>query len=104
MSLLNANATCIPLADQSVHCVVTSPPYFGLRDYGVGGQLGLEPFVGSGTTVIAALNLGRRGIGLDLSLGYLKIAQERTRLDFAPIAAPATDDLGPLFAEMEADT
>ncbi len=27
----------------SVHCVVTSPPYFGLRDYGVAGQIGLEP-------------------------------------------------------------
>jgi DNA modification methylase len=27
----------------SVHCVVTSPPYWGLRDYGVPGQLGLEP-------------------------------------------------------------
>ncbi len=26
----------------SVHCVVTSPPYWGLRDYGVEGQLGLE--------------------------------------------------------------
>jgi DNA modification methylase len=26
----------------SVHCVVTSPPYFGLRDYGVSGQIGLE--------------------------------------------------------------
>lgn len=31
------------LADQSVQCVVTSPPYFGLRDYGVDGQIGLEP-------------------------------------------------------------
>ena len=31
------------LADESVHCVVTSPPYWGLRDYGVEGQLGLEP-------------------------------------------------------------
>lgn len=30
------------LADSSVHCVVTSPPYFGLRDYGVEGQIGLE--------------------------------------------------------------
>lgn len=27
---------------ESVHCCVTSPPYWGLRDYGVGGQLGLE--------------------------------------------------------------
>ncbi|MBI3444398.1 MAG: site-specific DNA-methyltransferase [Magnetospirillum sp.] len=26
----------------SVHCCVTSPPYFGLRDYGVDGQIGLE--------------------------------------------------------------
>jgi DNA modification methylase len=26
----------------SVRCVVTSPPYWGLRDYGVGGQIGLE--------------------------------------------------------------
>jgi DNA modification methylase len=31
------------LADESVHCVVTSPPYFGLRDYGMPGQIGLEP-------------------------------------------------------------
>jgi DNA modification methylase len=28
---------------ESVHCVVTSPPYWGLRDYGTSGQLGLEP-------------------------------------------------------------
>lgn len=26
----------------SVHCCVTSPPYYGLRDYGVVGQIGLE--------------------------------------------------------------
>jgi DNA modification methylase len=31
------------LEDNSIHCCVTSPPYFGLRDYGVDGQLGLEP-------------------------------------------------------------
>lgn len=30
------------MPDQSVHCAVTSPPYFGLRDYGVDGQIGLE--------------------------------------------------------------
>lgn len=30
------------LPDASVHCCVTSPPYFGLRDYGVDGQIGLE--------------------------------------------------------------
>jgi len=31
------------IGDKSVHTVVTSPPYFGLRDYGVDGQMGLEP-------------------------------------------------------------
>jgi site-specific DNA-methyltransferase (cytosine-N4-specific) len=30
------------LPDQSVACVVTSPPYYGLRDYGVAGQYGHE--------------------------------------------------------------
>ena len=30
------------LADNSVDCCVTSPPYFGLRDYGISGQIGLE--------------------------------------------------------------
>lgn len=31
------------LPDESIHCCVTSPPYWGLRDYGVDGQMGLEP-------------------------------------------------------------
>jgi DNA modification methylase len=30
------------LPSESVHCCVTSPPYWGLRDYGCNGQLGLE--------------------------------------------------------------
>jgi len=30
------------LPDESVNCCVTSPPYWGLRDYGVPGQIGLE--------------------------------------------------------------
>lgn len=30
------------LGDGSVNCIVTSPPYFGLRDYGIDGQYGLE--------------------------------------------------------------
>lgn len=33
------------IADSSVHCVVTSPPYWGLRDYGNDGQIGLEQTV-----------------------------------------------------------
>ena len=39
----------------------------------------LDPFVGSGTTVKVARELGRRGIGLDLSMPYLRLAQERNQ-------------------------
>jgi DNA modification methylase len=30
------------LPDNSVDCCVTSPPYYGLRDYNVSGQIGFE--------------------------------------------------------------
>lgn len=33
------------IPDRSIHCCVTSPPYWSLRDYGVAGQIGLEPTV-----------------------------------------------------------
>lgn len=34
------------LPDASIDCVITSPPYFQLRDYGISGQIGLEASVG----------------------------------------------------------
>lgn len=43
--LYQSDARSLPLEPQSVHTVVTSPPYWGLRDYGDDGQLGLEPTV-----------------------------------------------------------
>lgn len=43
-SLYHGNALDVlkSMTDESVQCCVTSPPYWGLRDYGVDGQLGLE--------------------------------------------------------------
>ena len=42
--LICGDARSLPLHDATVQCVVTSPPYWGLRDYGMGpDQLGLEP-------------------------------------------------------------
>lgn len=32
----------LEIPTDSIHCIVTSPPYWGLRDYGVDGQIGLE--------------------------------------------------------------
>jgi len=43
------------LPDESVHCVVTSPPYWGLRDYGVAGQLGMESSVGEHVAVMVGV-------------------------------------------------
>lgn len=34
--------TLTKLPDKSINCCVTSPPYYGLRDYGDEGQIGLE--------------------------------------------------------------
>lgn len=43
------------LADDSVDCVVTSPPYWGLRDYGVDGQIGMEPTLAEHLAVMVAV-------------------------------------------------
>lgn len=43
--LICADARKLPLDDESVDCIVTSPPYWGLRDYKCEGQIGLEPTI-----------------------------------------------------------
>jgi site-specific DNA-methyltransferase (adenine-specific) len=43
------------------------------------GDLVLDPFVGSGTTAVAAKKLGRRYIGIDIEPVYAQQAQERVR-------------------------
>jgi DNA modification methylase len=40
--LIRGDARYVPLRDACIDCVVTSPPYFGLRDYGYNEQIGLE--------------------------------------------------------------
>ena len=57
-TLYQADARELPLADKSVHCAVTSPPYWGLRDYGLGnwqGGIGLEPRLGEWVENIVAV-------------------------------------------------
>ena len=43
-AVINADAAegLRSICDGAIDCCVTSPPYFGLRDYGVDGQIGLE--------------------------------------------------------------
>ncbi|HEY1245400.1 MAG TPA: site-specific DNA-methyltransferase [Hyphomicrobiaceae bacterium] len=65
------------LPDQSVQCVVTSPPYWGLRDYSIPSQIGLEPtlseFLGSLRTVFSEARRVLRDDGilwLNIGDGY----------------------------------
>ncbi len=37
----------------------------------------LDPFIGSGTLGLVALNLGRRFVGIELNPDYVKIAEKR---------------------------
>jgi site-specific DNA-methyltransferase (adenine-specific) len=48
-------------------------------------KLILDPYVGSGTTAIAAKELGHNYIGIDISKKYLKMAEERLLLSKEPV-------------------
>ena len=102
------------LPEASVHCCVTSPPYFGLRDYGVAGQIGLEPtpdeFVAQLVAVFREvrrvlrdegtlwLNLGdsyagswgaqgRQGASGEMAARSVASAREKSKISAAQIAA-----------------
>ena len=64
----DCRAVLATLPDTSVQCCVTSPPYFGLRDYGVAGQIGLEPtleeYIGEMVAVFREVRRVLRGDGV----------------------------------------
>jgi DNA modification methylase len=83
------------LPDESVHCVVTSPPFWGLRDYGTGRweggsdsdpcpdcttreeQLRCKTCMGSGTVALVARRLGRKSVGIELNPEYARLCARR---------------------------
>ncbi len=59
-----------------------------IRLYTYKDDLVLDPFLGSGSTVIAAARLGRRGIGYDLDPAYVDIARRRFADETAVVELP----------------
>lgn len=66
------------LPSESVNCCVTSPPYFGLRDYGVDGQIGYVRRFGDNRTCCKEHK--RNFIMIDINEKYCDL--QRERLDY----------------------
>ncbi len=67
------------LPDGSADCIVTSPPYFGLRDYGVDGQYGLESSPTEYVEVMRALFSELRRVLADDGTLWLNIGDSYVR-------------------------
>jgi DNA modification methylase len=55
-------------------------------------DLVVDPFMGSGTTMVAAARTGRRYVGYDLDSSYVEIARERIANEGAPTAGSSVDE------------
>ena len=71
----NRHATVKPTALMQYLCRLVTPP----------GGLVLDPFMGSGTTLRAAKDLGRKAIGIEIEEKYCEIAAKRMAQSVLPL-------------------
>ena len=75
----DAGAVLATLPDESVDCIVTSPPYFALRDYGVDGQIGAEPSPAEFVSALVAVFREARRVLADDGTLWLNLGDSYAR-------------------------
>jgi site-specific DNA-methyltransferase (adenine-specific) len=93
-----------PMIDRGMGSVITAENVFHstrfhptekpteLINAAVPGDTVLDPFMGSGTTLVAAKQLGRKAIGIEIEKKYCDIAIERLRQEVIPLPMPEPTD------------
>jgi len=69
-------------------------PTWFIKVFTAPGDIVLDPFIGSGTTAVAAIQLGRKYVGIDTELEYVDLSKERifeTQIKL-PMIAENTDE------------
>ena len=83
-----ATERLITRSGQAVH-PTQKPIELVKRLLAVGGDSILDPFMGSGTTLRAAKDLGRKAIGIEIEERYCEIAVKRLQQSVLPMEVPA---------------
>ena len=84
----------LPSAADPEHPATFSPELARrvIRLYSFVEDLILDPFAGTGTTLLAAEELGRRGLGFELRQEYVRVAARRATAQLAQLKMPFLDE------------
>jgi site-specific DNA-methyltransferase (adenine-specific) len=74
-----------------------------IRLYTYADDLVLDPFMGSGSTLVAAARLGRRYVGYDLDPAYVDMARQRVAAEGSPTTGDVPSEIGDLAARKLAE-